>query len=154
MIKKFSKGTYVLILQLTKGKRIRIGKLGNYEFKSGFYCYAGSTQGNGGLQQRLIHHSKFSKSPHWHIDYLRLHAEIKIIWINETNKKLEHIFADTLLEMNKVNSYIVGFGSSDCNCISHLFYFRAIPSLKEFRSKLDIKFPLRQISIREISNLI
>jgi Uri superfamily endonuclease len=30
---------------------------------------------------------------------------------------------------------IAGFGSSDCRCKTHLFFFRRRPSFKEFRQK-------------------
>jgi hypothetical protein len=62
-------GTYVLILELTTRKVIQVGALGRIKFTAGWYAYAGSAFGPGGLAARINRHLMSAKKPHWHIDY-------------------------------------------------------------------------------------
>lgn len=132
--KGIKKGTYALILSLDKAIQIEIGKLGSYKFKTGFYVYVGSAFGNGGLQSRLTYHLNISKNPHWHIDYFRKYSKIKRIWFSQKDARMEHEWANIFLIMSDKNIKINKFGSSDCLCDSHFFYFNKISSLKKFQS--------------------
>jgi Uri superfamily endonuclease len=123
-----AKGTYVLILDLKKGLRLRIGKLGRFDFKRGTYAYVGSAFGPGGLNARLKHHRVPSASPHWHIDYLRRAATLRDIWVSATPQRSEHTWTKRLLSLNASQCPVKGFGSSDCRCFSHLVYFKRKPS--------------------------
>ena len=60
-------GIYVLLIELTRCRRIRIGHLGVTEFQPGFYAYVGSAMG--GLTARVARHLRplCRKRPHWHI---------------------------------------------------------------------------------------
>lgn len=121
----FQKGTYLLILYLAMAKEIRIGKLGTFEFKKGYYAYIGSAFCPGGLSARINHHLEVTHHPHWHIDYLRKYASIYEIWICEQEIRLEHRWADILrTTIDNASIPAPGFGSSDCMCETHLFYFR------------------------------
>ncbi len=117
---KFNSGIYLLVIELKDDLRIRVGSLGEIEFKKGIYCYVGSAQKN--LIQRLKRHLRKDKKLHWHIDYFLKHAKIKRIFVSRLNKEYESIIAK---EMEKTFPYIKNFGNSDAkdrNDESHLFY--------------------------------
>lgn len=122
------KGTYVLILQLKKNAKLQIGKLGCFDFKRGYYAYVGSAFGPGGLAARLKHHHTLSANPHWHIDYLRKTALVIETWVRAGRARYEHEWAENVYHMKSCRCPIKGFGSSDCRCPAHLFYFKQKPS--------------------------
>ena len=116
------KGVYILGILLRKRTCIRIGSLGVLDFKKGHYSYTGSAMG--GLEQRLNRHLRKEKKLRWHIDYLLKKAEIKEIQIKETDSKQDE--CKTALALAQDGGVgIINFGSSDCSCKSHLFYFKA-----------------------------
>lgn len=123
------KGTYILVLFTRQNFSEQIGALGEIKFDKGFYCYVGSAMGKRGsttLENRLKRHVKTSgnKSIHWHIDYLLESETILIykIYILPNEKRLECKIAK---EINRrADKIIKNFGSSDCSCPSHLYYFR------------------------------
>ncbi len=132
-------GTYALILHLSKKLgQIEIGKLGHFAFDAGFYVYVGSAFGPGGLKARLQRHLRTDKPLHWHIDYLRPHAELVEMWILENPEKQECRWATTLSNMKGASIPVTGMGSSDCPCKSHLLYFPTKPSLPAFQKHLSI----------------
>ena len=122
-------GTYILILQLEHDQFIRVGKLGRFRFPTGYYAYVGSALGPGGLAGRLKHHLQSSKNPHWHIDYFRKEAVLIEVWAREDNRTLEHKWASALGKLDGAFVHAPGFGSSDCKCSTHLYYFQERPSL-------------------------
>ncbi len=71
------KGSYILIIQVKKDMKVKIGKLGILSFKRGYYAYVGSAMN--GLEGRIRHHLRHNKKMHWHIDYFLSKAEIKEI---------------------------------------------------------------------------
>jgi Uri superfamily endonuclease len=109
-------GSYVLILYLPADKRIRIGKLGEIEFKAGRYAYVGSAMR--GIDQRVARHRRGEKRFHWHIDYLLKEASIEKVVKIESLEKTECLIAGLL---RKRYGSIPHFGSSDCGCQSHLY---------------------------------
>ena len=111
------KGSYVLLVQLPKEQTITIGSLRAIRFPGGYYAYVGSAMG--GLKSRLSRHLKENKKPHWHIDYLLQRASISGIILCETGDRVECNIAQAL--SHQFDS-IPGFGSSDCQCRSHLFF--------------------------------
>lgn len=114
------KGIYILFFFLSKDKRITVGKLGRFEFKSGYYIYVGSAKGRGGINGRLKHHLNLHSPLRWHIDYLKMKSKIiDYIFITEAEAN-ECITATKLLK--DFETPIKNFGSSDCKCNSHLFY--------------------------------
>jgi Uri superfamily endonuclease len=135
------KGTYLLILRLKVRRRITVGKLGAFDFAAGYYGYAGSAFGPGGLAGRIGHHLKPVATPRWHIDYLRKKAVIEKIWISTQAEKREHAWAGTLSGMGGVIAAVTGFGSSDCRCVTHLVYFQAKPVIREIQAALLRVFP-------------
>ncbi len=110
------KGSYILLIQLPEEQTIAIGRRQTWCFPGGFYAYVGSAMG--GLKPRLRRHLGDHKRLHWHIDYLLQKASIESILLCETNDRAECAIARAL--SHQFNS-IPGFGSSDCQCRSHLF---------------------------------
>ncbi|MFX1322152.1 MAG: DUF123 domain-containing protein [Promethearchaeota archaeon] len=119
------KGTYILVIILYKKSRIRIGSLGYILFNKGFYFYVGSAMGRNLLLNRVKRHIlSNNKKMHWHIDYLLANSNsiINRLYLIPSTKRWECTIANELLDIT--DGYIKNFGSSDCNCISHLFYSR------------------------------
>lgn len=111
------RGTYLLILYLGRNQRIRIGGLGRVEFKKGFYIYVGSSMLN--LIKRMARHRCLRKRHHWHIDDLRAVAEFHSVLAIRSSDRLECEIAKALSRIS--GGSILGFGSTDCSCSSHLF---------------------------------
>lgn len=132
-----STGTYALILQCLHQRNIGIGKFGKINVSKGCYVYVGSAFGFGGLSARIKRHCQISKSFHWHIDYLRPAMEIHKVWYSLDPIKREHQWADVFTRTHGVKLPSKGFGSSDCNCDSHLFFFDNAPSIKTFRKQVE-----------------
>jgi Uri superfamily endonuclease len=123
------KGTYILEIHIRKNIKLSIGLLGLIYFKKGFYYYIGSAMGSKGsstLINRVKRHLKNSneKKKFWHIDYLleNENALITRIILIPCIIKLECEFANYFFQF--ADNHIRNFGSSDCLCKSHLFYFK------------------------------
>lgn len=112
------KGCYCLVIKLEKKKNLKIGKKLKFEFKKGYYVYIGSAMNS--LESRVKRHLSASKKLHWHIDYLLKYSEV-IEVIYNLDKKVE---CNLSKELSKNQKCIKDFGCSDCNCESHLYYFK------------------------------
>ncbi|MGD9280552.1 MAG: DUF123 domain-containing protein, partial [Desulfobacterales bacterium] len=106
----------------------------------GFYVYVGSAFGPGGLKARIAHHMKISKTPHWHMDYLRPVLTLKEIWFTYDSCRREHQWAGVLAGSRSGTIPFSGFGASDCRCNSHLAFFDLRPSGACFRRRLHAVF--------------
>ena len=111
------KGSYLLLVELRNDAIISIGKYGKKRFDKDCYVYVGSALN--GLEQRINRHLRSYKKMHWHIDYLLKSAKINGAFYKESKHKEECSIAKKL-DRRLVS--IPGFGCSDCNCKSHLFY--------------------------------
>jgi Uri superfamily endonuclease len=111
------KGSYVLIITLPEEQTINIGSLKAVHLSAGYYAYVGSAMG--GIKARISHHLKGIKKPHWHIDYLLEKASVNGVIICPSQTRLECAIAQALSRRFEV---VPGFGSSDCQCKSHLFF--------------------------------
>ena len=112
------KGCYCLTIHVNDSKTIRIGKLGKIEFNKGYYVYVGSAMNS--LESRLNRHLSDNKKLHWHVDYLLKKAEITDIIYNEKRK----VECELSNYISKRTDGIKYFGCSDCDCESHLYYFK------------------------------
>ena len=130
-------GTYALILSCASSARIQIGCLGTLCLQPGYYVYLGSALGPGGLRSRIAHHQKPFLRPHWHIDYLRAHTRIHCIWFGYDGRRREHQWARVMEAMSGAEIPLLGFGASDCNCPSHLYFFKRCPSRTNFQRGLE-----------------
>ncbi|MFX1573878.1 MAG: DUF123 domain-containing protein [Promethearchaeota archaeon] len=135
------KGSYILVVYISKNTYIEIGALGNILFREGYYLYIGSAMGNSGsstLNNRIMRHLSFlNKKLHWHIDYL-LNNPFSIfyrLYLIPTNQNYECTIAKEILKISE--GFIQDFGSSDCKCKSHLFYFKDFKGLDKLPLKIE-----------------
>jgi sugar fermentation stimulation protein A len=124
------RGSYILILRVRQRMKIEVGKLGWMKFREGFYLYVGSAMKN--LTQRMERHGRLTKNLFWHADYLRAKAEFHAVLPIRTADDLECEMAQSLKRI--ADWEMAGFGSSDCECPSHLFGMKKDP----FRSPVFI----------------
>jgi Uri superfamily endonuclease len=117
-------GTYALLLSSASNALIRIGRLGNLLLQRGFYVYVGSALGSGGVRGRLGHHMRPAERPHWHVDYLRAKTTLEAVWFCYNRKSREHAWTKRFGAMPGASVPMAGFGASDCDCESHLFFFK------------------------------
>ena len=102
-------------------KEIKVGKLGSFIFRKGYYIYIGSAKN--GLQARVSRHLSKRKKMHWHIDYF-----LKYAFVTKALLQYEPDLTECILNKKIFNSYtnaiypVKGFGASDCKCISHLMF--------------------------------
>jgi Uri superfamily endonuclease len=120
------KGIYCLVFN-NPSCTVRVGALGDIAFHKGWHIYAGSALGSGGLA-RLERHIALSrdkdKYPKWHVDWLSTSPLFSLRYTLHavTGERLECRLAEAL-----GGEKIPGFGSSDCDCSSHLFYRHGDP---------------------------
>ncbi len=118
--------TYILLVFLSHELEKVVGKLGVIRFKSGYYAYVGSAKKN--FKHRIKRHISKDKKLFWHIDYLLCDEDVmveRIFWVDDV---IEHEVARIL---NSLGFYVIkGFGSSDCDCIGHLFYVEDVSKLE------------------------
>ena len=129
------KGTYALLLHLEQEREIAIGQLGTFRFPAGYYVYLGSAMGGGGLRARLARHLRREKKRHWHIDYFLEHARCSEIWVRPGHA--ECFWAREVGELPGAHVPAPGFGSSDCRCPAHLFYFPSSPDLAQTQERRE-----------------
>ncbi|WP_107668888.1 DUF123 domain-containing protein [Cyanothece sp. BG0011] len=132
-------GTYCLRFHCSILSQVTVGKLGTYQIVPGYYCYIGSAFGRGGLKSRIQRHLKINKRNHWHLDYIRPYLEPVEIYYTTDSIKREHQWAELLLKDQYSTIPINKFGSSDCHCPTHLFYYKVKPKLENFLSNYPIK---------------
>jgi len=128
--KEQDKGTYILLTKLAKTQKIKPGKLPETDYKKGTYLYVGRART--GLRARINRHISRQKKLFWHIDYLLQKAKIVEIWIRQ-DYCAECNTADKIRDFKPTAAKAIqGFGSSDCRCLSHLFYL--LPGTKGLES--------------------
>ncbi|HBY56522.1 MAG TPA: DUF123 domain-containing protein [Candidatus Atribacteria bacterium] len=131
---KSSVATYVLVIEISKDFEIIVGKLGKVFFKKGNYIYIGSAKAC--LEARLRRHLKKDKKSFWHIDYLLKSKKTKILQIWIIDKKMECQTAEVFCQDPTTEIIKKGFGSSDCKCVSHLFYIKNKELLKNILKEM------------------
>ena len=117
---KAKRGTYLLLVYLEQETEIKVGSLGRVKFLPGYYIYAGKHRVN--LEKRLERHFSGKKRVRWHVDYLTTEVQPLCAYYfpEDAECRLATLLASQL-------SGIKGFGSSDCKCVSHLFYSPSNP---------------------------
>lgn len=130
------KGCYCLIIHMRKSDKVSIGNLHHdYHFKKGWHVYIGSAMNS--LVPRINRHLSDDKKIHWHIDYLlkNENTEIRDVLFNISDERIECNLASQIAEDGEE---IPKFGCSDCNCNSHLIYFkRKRDALNSIESAFD-----------------
>ncbi len=115
-----NKGSYILILKLEKDLKITRPK--EITLKPGYYAYVGSAMNS--LTGRIKRHLLKNKKIHWHIDQLTTQARIIGVYMF-VGKKIEKEMSEFF---GRYLKGIKGFGSSDIQTHSNLFYS---PSVRE-----------------------
>ncbi|PSH01052.1 MAG: DUF123 domain-containing protein [Nanohaloarchaea archaeon SW_7_46_7] len=131
------KGSYILLIELEEKETVKIGP-GNRELEKGFYTYFGTAFGPGGLK-RVERHSKQATGEknvkHWHIDYLTTLEKSRMIKaVKFPEKDLECELA------SQAENTVEAFGSTDCECGSHLAYFHGKEEAEAFLKKMKAEY--------------
>lgn len=132
------KGVYKLFIKVSRNLKLKVGSLDIVRFEKGVYVYVGSAQNN--IRSRVKRHFSRKKKIFWHLDYLLNSRYSKIIKVfyKKGKKSIECKIAKRLM---KIGTPILGFGCSDCRCMSHLFKIEKIGiPLKGFK-----EFPLGEL---------
>lgn len=86
---------------------------------SGWFVYAGSARGSGGMGARLRRHFRKDKKVHWHVDELTNGAGPMAALAIPGGCECDVV--DRLLASGLFETALTGFGSSDCrHCQAHL----------------------------------
>jgi Uri superfamily endonuclease len=130
------KGIYVLVIKVEKDIQVSVGATGKITFKKGLYAYVGSAQNN--LEKRVDRHLRKEKCMFWHIDYFLDNNKTKVVEVfhKQADKTAECTIAKVI---GKRGEPIRGFGSSDCNCKSHLFHIEDYDFLRKLMRVLDME---------------
>jgi len=112
-----ARGSYVLVIHLREGMATEVGSLGQLRFSAGWYSYVGSAMA--GLKERIRRHFNEKKTPRWHIDYITNKVPAESVVLFHGERRLECDIANSL---KRALACVPGFGSSDCDCESHLFF--------------------------------
>jgi sugar fermentation stimulation protein A len=125
------RGVYLITLFLKTDKKVHTGALGEVLYKRGWYVYVGSAKR--GLSARIRRHLSKRKNCRWHIDYLTLAADSLPGYAGARTRSYP-IYTDRDLECGLAKSVqnaggagVDRFGSSDCSCRSHLYWFEKNP---------------------------
>jgi Uri superfamily endonuclease len=107
--------TYQLLIEVAAPVRVVVGRLGEFEFPAGLYCYTGSARRN--FEARVRRHLSSVKKMRWHIDYLLAAPGVRI-------REVKHFCEDECTVNRRTAGEIPvrGFGAGDCHagCGSHL----------------------------------
>lgn len=142
------KGTYLLLIRCLNDTKRKVGSLGLLTLHSNkTYIYVGSAFGPGGLLSRVRRHLSREKKKFWHIDYI-LDYENKcyVVYVIIIPKvKAEHEIAKDLLKI--ADGALKKFGSSDCECYTHMFFFSKKPEetlflVKEYLEKRNYEYTI------------
>ncbi|RLI32605.1 GIY-YIG nuclease family protein [Candidatus Bathyarchaeota archaeon] len=144
-------GCYILILNLRKNCRLKVGSLGFLSFKKGYYCYIGSALGkNISIEKRVKRHKKIAKEKHgklrWHIDYLLTYKYTELLGSMFIPSRSRIECKVSKIVESLADKVVQGFGSSDCKlgCKGHLYYFKHKP-LRTLTKLLGKHFKLLKV---------
>jgi Uri superfamily endonuclease len=114
--------TYQLLIEVAAPVRVRVGRLGEFDFPAGHYVYTGSALRN--FEARVDRHLAQAKKIHWHIDYLLGAPGVSVREVRR------HGQAECAVNQQVRGEITVsGFGASDCRsgCGSHLKRLASLP---------------------------
>jgi len=111
-------GAYLLLLRLARARRLSIGAAGERRLEPGWYLYAGSARGPGGLAARVGRHLRGPGRVRWHVDHLRQVMSARGAWVRPGG---DSCAALAEIVSAGVGQTVPGIGASDCpNCASHV----------------------------------
>lgn len=115
-------GAYALSLRLAHPVRLDLPTIDATELPPGWFVYAGSANGPGGVRARLARHFRREKRRHWHID--RLSVAASDMAALAVAGGVECDLVARLLQAPMFTMAAAGFGSSDCGrCAGHLLRY-------------------------------
>lgn len=116
-------GAYALLIHAERDVIVRRSGF-DHIFVPGWYVYAGSAYGPGGIGARLRRHFRQDKPIHWHVDHLTVAADALEAVVIEGGSECAIVSA--LSASPAFQPAVAGFGSSDCRvCAAHLLKFLA-----------------------------
>jgi Uri superfamily endonuclease len=123
--------SYRLHIGLARPLRLRIGRLGTFDFPAGTYVYTGSARA--AMDARIARHLSATKTLRWHVDYLLAADGVRVLRVERS------AVAECALNRSTPGAIVApGFGSSDCRagCGSHLkFAGPAAPAGRPARAR-------------------
>jgi len=96
--------------------------------------YIGSAKGC--LETRLKRDLRKEKRIFWHIDYLLENQKAKILQIWIIDKKMECQTTEVFYQDPTTEIIKKGFGSSECKCVTHLFYIKNKERIKKILKEI------------------
>ncbi|NKB58629.1 MAG: DUF123 domain-containing protein [Alphaproteobacteria bacterium] len=118
-------GAYLILIALHEPISLPLPTLRLPSLPAGYYLYAGSARGPGGLRARIARHLRRDKKLHWHVDHLTNAATSLFAFPIPDGR--ECALVQALVQSDNYHPPLPGFGSSDCkNCISHLLAARPV----------------------------
>ena len=119
------RGAYLILIEIDVYTETHAGSLGKVVLEPGYYVYVGSAMRC--LAARMRRHLSKRKKTRWHIDYItNFSTSITAIPIKSAGR-IECALAEQIMRIS--HHSIPNFGSSDCRCPSHLYYFSVHPLL-------------------------
>ncbi len=113
-------GAYLLALRLTAPAPVPPRFAGLPPLPPGWYVYAGSARGPGGLRARVCRHLRVDKPRRWHVDWITAVATTRLARIHPGGVECAPVAA-LLAGTPPAQVPVPGFGSSDCaDCPAHL----------------------------------
>ncbi len=112
-------GAYGLRLRLARPVRVRLARPAPITLAPGWYFYAGSARGPGGIRARAARHLRPAKARRWHIDQLTVAAVDMDVLALPGGDECELL--RRALSLPGASLPVAGFGASDCRaCPAHL----------------------------------
>lgn len=107
--------SYQLIIELSQPVRCCIGRLGEFDFPAGRYCYTGSARR--AFEARIARHLRQEKTLRWHIDHLLAAPGVSVVKVLRSRRD-----ECELNQSRRGTVPVPGFGASDCRagCGAHL----------------------------------
>ncbi len=130
------KGAYLISLFNDEDRSLSLPSGKIFLLPKGFYIYVGS--GLRKLSSRIKRHLRKGGKAFWHIDHIKKYMNIIGSFSIRSPLRMECRIARELQDI--ADDVIPGFGCSDCDCQSHLLYFKKDPKLNEGLFKLLLKF--------------
>ena len=129
-------GAYALAIEVPAPLRLGPAGGGVWDLAGGWYVYAGSARGPGGIRARVRRHLKAAKAPRWHVDRLTNAGGVAMVLALPGGR--ECAVVEGLLDRVGATVPVPGFGSSDCRaCRAHLLALPGKPDLDGVTDLLD-----------------
>lgn len=161
MLRKAARGpgTYVF-LRSSLGYPVPVmiglrGCKGPMVVKRGYYAYIGSAFG--GIPGRVSHHMNPNGGVKWNSDYLKPYTQPEGLWFTYDRERRECPWARIVANLPGAEQPCEKFGSNDCDCYTHLYFFPTRPSYSAFvarvQESLSEHAPVHQLVKSELHHI-